>query len=763
MSIEGRRIVVRGIVQGVGFRPWVFRLARAAGVAGRVGNDGAGVVIEIFGERAALEQFERRLVASAPPAARLDAVETDVIPGEALAGFTIEPSEGGEGRRVSIPPDLATCDACLREVFDERNRRHRYAFTNCTDCGPRFTISRDIPYDRATTAMAPFAMCPECAREYASPADRRFHAEPNACPVCGPRLAVLDASGGGVPSTDPVQESARVLLEGGIVAVKGLGGFHLACDATSAAAVIRLRERKRREEKPLAVMVADLAAADAHAVLGESERRVLGGVERPIVLLTRRPGSTLAPEVAPNNPYVGLMLPYTPLHHLLLQATGRPLVMTSGNLSEEPLAHRNDEALARLSGIADLFLVHDRDIETPCDDSVVRVIAGRPVMVRRSRGYVPRAVRLARPMARPSLGCGALLKNAFCLAEARDAWMGPHVGDLDGLAPFRFYEAVIARLERFLGIRPEVVAHDLHPEYASTAYALSRENVEAIGVQHHHAHVAAAMAEHQLEGPVIGLAYDGSGYGMDGTAWGGELLLADYGGFERLATFRAIPLAGGDMAVRQVWRIALALLMDAFGDDVPAELVPWLTSVPARDFEVVRQMVARGVNAPRAHGVGRYFDGFGAIGLGRLVSRFEGQVALEWNGVADPSEAGAYTFEVDTARQPWELDLRAAVRAAVGDLRDGRGPGVISARFHNTLALASAELVRLAARVHGILPVVLTGGVFQNPRLAADLRDALTPDFTVHLHAEVPPGDGGIALGQVMVADGVLREGRGQW
>jgi hydrogenase maturation protein HypF len=754
MSIEGRRITIRGIVQGVGFRPWVYRLAHEAGVTGRVSNDGAGVAIEVFGDAAAIGRFERALSGPAPPSARLDAVETEGIPAEHLSGFTIVTSENGESRRVSIPPDLATCDRCLREVFDETDRRHRYPFTNCTDCGPRFTITRDVPYDRATTTMARFVMCAECAREYQSPTDRRFHAEPNACPVCGPSLVLLRADGRRLPSGDPLVDAARALSDGLIIAVKGLGGFHLACDATSSPAVARLRERKRREEKPFAVMVADLDAVQAHAVAGDGERRVLAGVERPIVLLPKRRESRLAPEIAPRNPYVGLMLPYTPLHHVLLRETGGPLVMTSGNLSEEPLAYRNDEAVKRLAGIADFFLVHDRDIETPCDDSVVRVIADRPVLVRRSRGYVPRAVRLARSVGRPTLGCGALLKNTFCLAEGRDAWMGPHVGDLDGLATFQFYEAAIARLERFLGIRPEVVAHDLHPDYASTAYALSRTGVGVVGVQHHHAHVASAMAEHGLEGPVLGLAYDGTGYGTDGSPWGGELLLADYRGFERLATFRPIALAGGDTAIRQVWRIALALLMDAFGDDVPRGVVPLLAAVSAREHDVVRQMIVRGVNTPRAHGVGRYFDGFGALGLGRAVSHFEGQVALEWNGAADPAERRAYPFEIDQSRQPWEVDLRGAVRGAVEDLRTGREAGVVSARFHNALALASVELVRLAARARAALPVVLTGGVFQNPRLAAAVHAALTPDFHVYLHAQVPPGDGGIALGQVVVARG---------
>ena len=757
MQKLGRRFTVRGIVQGVGFRPWIYRLARDAGLTGRVGNDGAGVIIDVFGAAAGLDGFEHALRTSPPPAARIDDVVCATIAFEALDEFVIVPSDEGRIRRVSIPPDLAVCEDCLRELFDPLDRRYRYAFINCTNCGPRFTITRDVPYDRATTTMAAFEMCADCAAEYATPADRRFHAEPNACPACGPALALLDAGGRTLDTGDPLGDAARALQDGRIVAVKGLGGFHLACDATSSAAVTRLRERKRREEKPFAVMVADLDGITPHADASATERRVLAGIEHPVVLLDRRSGSTLAMEVAPRNPYVGLMLPYTPLHHLLLREVARPLVMTSGNLSEEPLAYRNGEAVERLAGIADLFLAHDREIQTPCDDSVVRVMASQPVLVRRSRGYVPRAVPLARGVARPTLGCGALLKNTFCLAAGRDAWMGPHVGDLEGLATYEFFEAAVSRLERFLGIRPEVVAHDLHPEYASTAYALGRENVALVGVQHHHAHVASAMAEHRLEGPVLGLAYDGTGYGPDGAAWGGELLLADFRGYERVATFRPIPLAGGDTAVRQVWRIALALLMDAFGDEVSRDVVPLLETVPAAEVEVVRRMVTLGLNSPRAHGVGRYFDGFGAMILGRTVSRFEGQIALEWNGAADPHERGAYAFDIDESRQPWEVDLRATVRGAVHDFHAGRGAATVSARFHNTLVLASAELVRIAATRHGALPVVLSGGVFQNPRLAMSIRAALTPAFRVHLHEQVPPGDGGIALGQVMVADAATR------
>ena len=761
MADEGRRIEVRGTVQGVGFRPWVYRLAREEGIAGRVRNDGLGVTIEAFGGGEAMEGFVRRIRGEAPPAAVVDEIRAEPIPFERVTGFEIESSEAGEGRRVSIPPDLATCPECLQEVLDSSDRRYLYPFTNCTACGPRYTIARDVPYDRARTTMAGFSMCPRCSDEYWDAGDRRFHAQPNACPDCGPQLRLGDAAGWTLAADPapggPLKAAAARLRAGTIVAVKGLGGFHLACDATSPAAVCLLRERKRRDEKPFAVMVRDLAEAERWAVLEKEERRLLESVERPIVLVRRREGEGLADAVAPGNPLVGLLLAYTPLHQLLLAEAGRPLVMTSGNLSEEPMAAGDEEARERLGGIADLFLSHDRPIENRCDDSVARVIAGGPTVLRRARGYVPRAVRLSRPVRRPVLACGAHLKNTFCLAAGEQAWLGPHVGDLDNLEACRHYEEQIERFQRFLGIRPEVVAHDLHPDYFSTSYAENRPEPVKIGVQHHHAHVASAMAEHGLEGPVLGLAWDGTGLGTDGTAWGGELLLATFEGFERLATLRPLRLAGGDEAIRQVWRIALAALDDAFDGVPPLEELTLFREVPSRDVAVVRQMIEQGLRAPLAHGAGRYFDAFGALGLGRPRSTYEGQVALEWNVVADEGESRAYSHAVNRDTGILEIDLRPTVREAVADLIAGKAASVVSARFHNTLAEAAAGAVAEAAQRHRRLPVVLTGGCFQNPRLAADVLRRLEGAHPVALHREVPPGDGGLALGQALVADAVER------
>jgi hydrogenase maturation protein HypF len=758
----GLRIVIRGTVQGVGMRPFVYRLARSLGVQGRVRNDAGGVTIEAFASRGTLDRLLARLQAEHPPAARLEEVDCQAIAPEPVQGFRIVESEAPAGSpRVSIPADLATCADCLRELADPADRRHRYPFTNCTSCGPRFTIARAVPYDRAVTTMAPFAMCADCRREYEDPADRRFHAEPNACPACGPQLTLVGAAGEALAQHDEaLARAGRALAEGRIVAVKGVGGFHLACDATSSAAVRALRERKRREEKPLAVMPRDLAEAERLADLTAEERALLAAVERPIVLCRRRAGAPLAPEVAPDTLLVGLLLPYTPLHHLLLAEAGRPLVMTSANLSEEPIAYRNAEARERLAGIADLFLVHDREIETRADDSVARVVEGRPLVMRRSRGYVPRGLRVARPFAEPVLACGAHKKNTFCLGLGDAAHLGPHIGDLENLETLESFEGAVARLERFLDARPALLAHDLHPEYVSTRYALeraAREGLRAVAVQHHHAHAAACMAEHGLEGPVLALAWDGTGLGPDGAAWGGELLLATYEGYERLATFRPVALAGGDRAVREPWRVALAALDDAFAGDPPLGDLELFRGVSAADARVVRQMIAAGVNAPRAHGAGRLFDAAGALALARPRARYQGQLAMALEAAIDGPEAGAYPFDLDTSESLWQLDFRALVRALVEDLTAGRSAGLVAARFHQTLVLAGAQVVRHAAVQKGPLPVVLTGGCFQNARLASGIFGELRSSFPVYLHGSVPPGDGGIALGQALVADAQSR------
>jgi hydrogenase maturation protein HypF len=749
---EGRRILLRGTVQGVGMRPWIYRVAHAHGVTGRVWNHAGGVTIDAFGDSTALDAFLRVLETDRPPAAVVSHVEATPIAPEPVTDFVIVHSAGGNDRRVSIPPDLATCPECAADIADPANRRYRYPFTNCTNCGPRFTIATDVPYDRPATTMAPFVMCPACQREYDDPLDRRFHAQPNACPVCGPRLEAVLPDGSPIDTPDAIRYAARAIADGRIVAVKGIGGFHLACDATSSTAVARLRVRKHRDEKPLAVMVRDIAAARELGVITPQAQQLLESVERPIVLVRRRAGARLAPEAAPRNPLIGLMLPYTPLHHLLLADTQVPLIMTSANLSEEPIVYRNAEARARLGGIADVLLLHDREIMTRCDDSVATIVANAPVLFRRSRGFVPRAVTLKQRVDVPVLATGALLKNTFCIAYGDQAWLGPHIGDLENAETFAAYEDAIARMERFLGIRGEVIAHDLHPDYLSTRYALARGGT-TVATQHHHAHVASAIAEHAIEGPVIGVAFDGTGYGTDGTAWGGEFLIGDASAVTRFATFRAIPLAGADTAIRQPWRIATALLEEAFEGDPPTDVLALFGALPPADVRVIRQVLEAHLNTPLARGVGRYFDGIGALTLARAHARYEGQIAFELNMAADPDERGFYDFDLDRSRHVLEVDFRPVVRGVVANLRSGFAPERIAARFHNTLGLATAAVVREAFRFCGAyLPVVLTGGCFQNARLAEDVRARLRPIADIYLHRDVPPGDGGIALGQAVIA-----------
>jgi hydrogenase maturation protein HypF len=777
--MAGLRIEIRGTVQGVGFRPWVYRIAHELGVTGRVHNHARGVTVDAFGTAEVLAQLIARL-GEPPLPARVRELSHAAISEEAVGEFAIVHSADGGPRALSIPPDLATCPDCEREGRDPGDRRFGYAFTNCTACGPRFTIATGVPYDRPSTTMAPFAMCPACQREYDDPGDRRFHAQPNACPVCGPSLALWSPTGE-VLAGDPLAGAADRIARGEILAIKGLGGFHLACDAASDPALATLRSRKHRDEKPFAVMVADLATAHALAAVSPEEAALLASPERPIVLVERRPGVALSPLVAPDTRLVGLLLPYTPLHHLLLARVGRPLVMTSANRSDEPICASNAEAVAQLGDIADALLVHDRAIATRCDDSVARVIAGKPTLLRRSRGYVPRAIALAQPVARPVLAVGAQLKNTFCIALGDSAYLGPHVGDLETVAALEFFESAVARMEEILGVRPEVIAHDLHPGYQSTQVARARAGVRCVAVQHHHAHVVSAMAEHGLAGPVLGVAYDGTGWGSDGTAWGGELLLTHRDRFERLATFRPIALPGGDRAIREPWRIALALVDDAFGDDAPLDRLPVFAGVPPSALATARGMIRGRINTPLARGVGRLFDGVGALGLARRTASYEGQVAVAWNLAAAPGDHGSYPFAIDGAERELEtpatptasppgtgrsppagpvadrcVDTRPIVRAAVADLLAGVDPGLVSARFHGAVIAATVACVRAAVAERGRLPVVLTGGAFHNPLLSDGIRTGLA-DLDVHVHGEVPPGDGGIALGQALIADALSR------
>ena len=764
---ERQRLTVRGIVQGVGFRPFVYGLALRLGLAGFVRNDSAGVTIEVEGEPAALERFALALQAEAPPLARIDRLERCVLPAQGETGFAILASGLQAARRTLIAPDSATCADCLRELHDPADRRFRYPFINCTNCGPRFTIVLDIPYDRERTTMRGFPLCSQCRAEYENPLDRRFHAQPNACPVCGPQLSWEPLAGTWSAAGEPPLEAAATALAiGAIVAVKGLGGYHLACDAWNAAAVERLRQRKQREARPFALMVTDLAAARALCLVSEPEAALLGSPRRPIVLLERLPGVALAPAVAPGHRTLGLMLPYTPLHSLLLEAVGarspagRPvvLVLTSGNLSDEPIAYLDEEARTRLAPIADGLLSHNRPIHMRCDDSVTRVVAGGEQPLRRSRGYAPEPLRLALAAPRPILAVGGHQKNTFCLYREHEAVLSHHIGDLENLETLRSFREGVAHFQRLFDIAPEVVAYDLHPEYLASKEALAAPLALKIGVQHHHAHIASVLAEHGHAGPVIGVAADGTGYGEDGAIWGGEILVVTLADYQRVGHLAYVPLPGGEAAVRQPWRMALAYLLQTFGPAFARLELPFVRGLDAVRMRVLLQMIARGVNCPPTSSMGRLFDAAAALlGLHSEAS-YEGQAAIALEQVATPVEH-PYPFAL-TAGQPFQLDFCPTFRAMVDDLRNGLATDQIAGRVHATVAHGLAAACRLVREQHGLATVALSGGVFQNRLLLEQLLALLAADgFELLLNRHVPPNDGGLALGQAAVAAARLARG----
>lgn len=758
-------VEVRGTVQGVGFRPYVHTLATSLGLEGFVQNRGSAVFIDIEGEAAALERFLDALAGRPPALARIESVRcrraAPVRHGSRpqdrrpAAGFAIAPSDGAATPDTRVSPDVATCEACLAELFDPANRRFRHPFITCTGCGPRFTIVTGVPYDRPRTTMATFAMCVRCRREYEDPADRRFHAQPIACPHCGPTLAIRDGAAGRILAGDPVAVAVAALLDGHIVAIKGLGGYHLACDATSDAAVARLRQRKRREARPFAVMVPDAVAGRLD--LDPAAHAALVSRERPIVLIDRRAwgprAGALAAGVAPGSPAIGVMLPYTPLHHLILRAAGRPLVMTSGNAAGEPIAYEDGDAWTRLRGLADLFLTHDRPIHAPCDDSVVRVVAGGPTPIRRARGFVPAPIRLPRAAAAPTLAVGGHLKNTVCVAAGHRAWLSPHVGDLDGAAAYRALGDTVARSLDLLQVQPEVVVHDRHPDYLSTRFAEEFPAGLRLAVQHHHAHVLACLAEHGVAEPAIGVVFDGAGLGEDGAVWGGEFLLVEGADVRRLAHVAYVPLPGGDAAAREPWRAALAHLVCAGAGSHPGlESLRW-ADVSPRAVDLVRQMIARGVNAPPTSSVGRLFDAVASlVGLRQRVA-FEGQAAMELEAVAvGPADRG-YGLDLERTSDPWTVHAAPLVRAVARDVAAGVPREAIAASFHDAVAAMIADVASALARRAGTRHVALTGGVFQNARLtsaaAVRLAAAGLPPL---LHRQVPCNDGGLSLGQAAYA-----------
>ncbi len=758
-AVLRKAIDITGIVQGVGFRPFVYRLAKACTLTGFISNTPAGVSIEVEGPAERVDAFLQRLPKEIPPLAKVTSIElrdADVQGGDC---FRIVSSHLGEQPKALISPDVVVCEECLREMGNPRDRRFRYPFINCTNCGPRFTIIRDIPYDRSRTSMASFHMCAACQAEYDDPANRRFHAQPNACWDCGPQVKLLSATGERMDIAEPIRQTARLLQEGKIVAIKGLGGFHLACDAKNEAALDLLRERKRRVEKPFAVMVRRIEDVEHFCTLDELGKRQLLSTERPVVLLPRRSEAVVAAGVAPRNRFLGVLLPYTPLHHLLF-SSGKfeALVMTSGNLSEEPIAIDNAEAVERLRNIADALLVHDRDILRRCDDSVLRVSASLPQILRRSRGYVPVPVALE-SASEPILAVGGELKNTICVVRGSEAFLSQHVGDLENLESYRFFEEAVAHFQRILEVQPRVIAHDLHPDYFSTKWALEREDVEHIPVQHHHAHIAACMAENHLDGKVIGMALDGTGYGTDGAIWGGEILISDYATFERAAHFQYVPLPGGAAAIHEPWRVAVSYLAKHYAGDVHALNLAFLEGIEPRKLNVVLQMAQREVHSPRTSSCGRLFDAVAAlIGLRSQVN-YEAQAAIELEMAAhDSTDEGAYPFDLIPANSGWQIGTRSLFDRLLADIGKRAGVPEMSRRFHNGLVAVLADLAEKIRTKHELSRVCLSGGCFQNVLLFELLLAALRKkQFEVFFHSEVPAGDGGISLGQALVAAHVLK------
>jgi hydrogenase maturation protein HypF len=747
------RIAVRGVVQGVGFRPFVYRLAHEHNLKGWVRNTSGSVDIEVEGNKESLEKFLDALHSQAPPMARLETVEVAFASPKGYTDFKIEPSLSREGQYQLVSPDIATCEDCQREIFSPADRRFGYPFTNCTNCGPRFTIIEDIPYDRPKTTMRQFKMCPRCQKEYADPLDRRFHAQPNACPECGPKIELLNGKGKAVKCDDAIKTASQLLKEGRILAIKGLGGFHLACDATSEAAINTLRARKRRQGKPLAVMISTLEEIEKHCSVSAEEKKLLQSPQCPIVLLRWKQGSNIPAAVAPSLQYLGVMLPYTPLHHLLLRETGLPLVMTSGNISEEPIARDNDEALRRLGEIADYFLVHNRDIYARYDDSVY-IVEGAPQAVRRARGYAPYPIFLPFK-AKQILACGAELKNTFCLTKDEHAFLSQHIGDMENEETLEHFENTIELYKKLFRIKPEVIAYDMHPDYLATKYALevaAKANLKHVPVQHHHAHIVSCMVDNKVENQVIGVALDGTGYGSDGNIWGGEFLLADYRNFTRLGHLEYLPLPGGEAAIRKPYRIALGYLYSLLGEDFSLEGLPLNTT----ELEIIKQQVKRKINSPLTSSAGRLFDAVSALAGVRGEIDYEAQAAieLEMRAYEEVSESGSYPFATTEENGVSIIKLHDLFVAIISDLRGNAPQARIAAKFHNTVARMIVKLCRIISAKTGIKQVALSGGAFQNRLLLRLATAALQKEgFDVLTHHLVPCNDGGVSLGQAVIAN----------
>jgi len=782
-SLKLARISVRGIVQGVGFRPFVYGLAVKHNLKGWVYNTSEDVKIEVEGKAEAIEQFEMELETEAPPLARIENITIEYHPPLGYKNFEIRHSQAQAGKYQLISPDVATCQACLGELLNPEDRRYRYPFTNCTNCGPRFTIIEDMPYDRPQTTMRSFQMCPQCQAEYDSPLNRRFHAQPNACPKCGPQVELVDNQGNLITESNPIAAASQLLKEGKIVAIKGLGGFLLACDATNDTVVKRLRQRKKRPSKPFAIMVTTIDEAKRHCYVSPEEENLLTSPPSPIVLIRWREDSAVSREVAPNLRFLGIMLPYTPLHHILLRDTGLPLVMTSGNLSEEPIVRDNDEALRRLSGIADYFLIHNRDIYSRYDDSVAIVERGTSQLVRRARSYAPYPIHLPFE-AKQVLGCGAEEKNTFCLTKDNYAFLSQHIGDMENMETLEHFDSTISLYKRLFHVEPEIIAHDLHPDYLATKYAweLGESGTKLVPVQHHHAHIASCMADNGLESPVIGVALDGTGMGVDGNIWGGEFLVADYRNFRRAGHLEYLPLPGGAAAIKRPYRTAIGYVLTLLGENALNTVIASearqsqldsIGQVTEVEVEVIKRQLERRINSPLSSSMGRLFDAVSALIGIRGEIDYEGQAAVELemaalsSVIARPALSEAkgldeaisnnnesYTYHITEEEGIRIVHLKDLLSAVIEDLHQGISKGKISVKFHNTVARMINEMCHLIADETGVSQVALSGGVFQNRLL---LRKAVrlleSSGFQVFTHRQVPCNDGGISLGQAVIAN----------
>ncbi len=756
--METRVIInIKGVVQGVGFRPYIYALAREHNLSGFVLNNTEGVYIEAEGSNDDINDFLIAVKDKKLPQAVIFDIQYDQTDPAGYKQFDIRKSEHRDVKSVPISRDLATCTDCLSELFDPADRRYGYPFINCTNCGPRFTIVKDVPYDRRNTTMSEFVMCDQCSGEYEDPSDRRFHAQPNACDICGPKLSLLDKEGEAMPVDDVITGAARLLTEGYIVALKGLGGFHLACDATNQEAVSNLRARKYREYKPFAIMVNNAEAAGQLCEMNQEEEDVLTGIQRPIVLLKKRAVNVIVEDIAPNQQYLGVLLPYSPLHHLLLEKSGLVLVMTSANISAEPIVYKDADAVDRLRNIADFFIVHNREIHIRTDDSVCRIWQGKEMLLRRSRGLTPHPLLMKKECSAHILACGADLKNVFCLTRGNQVYMSHHIGDLDNVETLTSFEKSISHFKGKFDIKPDLVAYDLHPKYVSSKYARALDNVRKIGIQHHFAHIVSCMADNEIEEKVIGIAFDGTGFGADGNIWGGEFLLCDYNHFERLAHLEYFPIPGGDHAVVEPWRIALSLLFRIYGNHMMKLNIDFINQLDTDKVMIIKHMTEKNINLSWTSSMGRLFDIVSALTGVRREIYYEGQAAIELEMIADPDESGVYNYNLKDSEGRKEIMIADLIKDIIADIKSGTDRKTISAKFHNTVAGMVLDMSIFIRESKGINSVALSGGVFQNMFLLDRVHRLLTDNgFNFYTHHRVPTNDGGIALGQAVIADALV-------